>query len=316
VRVAIPWVILLALLVIVVTWWGGTKDMDFLTPPSDDELAQIRHRVEAALPRASSAMDAISVPEKNRIAVAVARPLVELGDVTSRPTLEEYMDRAANGATYLIELANLLEAQGHSQRTLLAWERVLDRVPADENQRQAAIDAIQRLKPTLPDWNTDPATRIPVVLQAGTGRKLAEALEPVLEKAARDLEKASSGILSVTARVNAARDNLVADGPVPVALWLCGPDKDSPSTDVLSFTVAAPDTLENDVLRTAYQLIRGHFRESEILVRPPVMPDEGDPVDALEFRITRRIWHAFGLSLQAMPAAKPVDSPPTPRGNR
>jgi len=298
VRIPIPWVIVFALIIISLVWWRGAGHKDFLTPPSEQELAKIRERVEAALPRAGSAMDAISVPEQNRRTVAVAKPLVEIGDISSLPTLDEYSDRASNGAAYMIELASLLEARGEFQRALLAWERVLDHTRTDEAQRKAAIDAIRRLKPTLPDLDTGTPGEIPIMLQAGTGRQLAMALGPVLENVARDMEKASSGLLTVSSKVNSARDNLVASGPVPVAFWWCGSEQNSPSTDVLSFTVVASENLRDDSLRTAYELIRGHFRESESLFKPAPLPSEGDAMDAIQNQITRRLWRAFGQSLQ------------------
>jgi len=311
VRIPIPWVVVLALTVISLTWWRGVAGKDFLTPPGEPELEEIRARVEAALPRAGKAIDAISVPEQNRRAMAVAKPLVEIGDVASAPSLDEYSDRAANGAAYMIELATLLEARGEFQRTLLAWERVLDHTRADKSQRKAAIDAIRRLKPTLPDWNTGDSGKHAVILQAGTGKQLAIALGPALENLALDFEKASSGLLAVSSKVNAARDNLVTNGPVPVAFWWCGPEEDSPSTDVLSFTVATPDSLRDDALRTAYDLMRGHFRESETLVGPAPLPGEGDAMDAVQYQITRRHWRAFGDSLQkkSEPASRENNAP-------
>jgi hypothetical protein len=308
VRIPLPWVVVLALAVISLTWWRGSAGKDFLTPPSDLELAGIRERVEAALPRAGSATDAISVPEQNRRASAVAKPLVEIGDVSSPPALDEYSDRAANGAAYMIELATLLEARGEFQRTLLAWERVLDHTRADDAQRKAAIDAIRRLKPTLPDWNTGDSEKIPVVLQAGTGKQLALSLNPVLESVALDFEKASSGLLAVSSKVNAARDNLVTNGPVPVAFWWCGPEEDSPSTDVLSFTVATPDSLRYDSLRTAYDLIRGRFADTETMRKPSPLPGEGDAMDAIQHQITRRHWRAFAESLHKVSDPAPLEN--------
>ena len=84
---------------------------------------------------------------------------------------------------------------GEFQRALLAWERVIDLTKPDETQAAAAISAIKRLRPTLPNWNTSPESAIAIELHAGTGKTMAKTLTPVLESVARDVEAAVRALL-------------------------------------------------------------------------------------------------------------------------
>ncbi len=302
----IPVVILLVLAVIGGIWWGNTRRMDFMKPPTAAELAELRIRVESSLPRADQPADAISVP------AAVVEPEppppppvpeIELGDLGRPPALRDYADRAPQGAAHLIELAAALEKKGEFQRGLLAWERVLDLAKPDAPQAVTAIAAITRLRPTLPDWNAKPETALQITLHAGTGKKLAKNLTPILEGVARDLERASSGILKIKATVTAGKTSNAGKGAVPVALWLAGPVKKSTSTEVLSFTVESQDTLRQEILKTVFQLVRSQLGRATQYTPPTILADGEDPQAALSFRITRLGWSEFATALN-MPAKK------------
>ena len=309
-RVPIPVVIFLIIAVIGGIWWDGTRKMDFLTPPSPEKLAEIRTRVESSFPQSDKVADAISEPiiVEKPVAVETPKPEINLGDLAAAPTLAQYGDRAAQGAPALIELAAALEAKGQFQRALLAWERVLDRAKPDANQASSAVSAIKRLRPTLPNWNTDPAKAIAITLHAGTGQKMAKALTPVLQQAARDLEKASAGMIKITAEVAAGKSNLPAKGPTPVALWLAGPLKKSVSTEVMSLTVQAADSSHQELMKTIFELVRNYLGQTTTFTPPSALADEENPQDALNFRVTRLCWNEFATSLNVPPKKeeKPV----------
>lgn len=302
-RVPIPLVLFLAFAVVTGAWWHGTRNSDFLTPPSEVKLAEIRVKVEASLPQADHPGDAISAPAATTAPVPPPppveepKPTIDLGDLSKPPTLQEYGDVASQGAAKLVELAVLLETKGEFQRALLAWERVIDMGKADETQTLAAIAAIKRLRPTLPDWNTDAATAIPIVLHAGTGKKTAKILESVLQQTARDIEHASAGILKITAKVNASKRELAAKGPAPIALWMMGPAKDSGSTEVLSFTVGSPESLHVELQKTVFLLIRGYLARVTTHMPPPALKDGGNPLEALGCNVTRLSWKDLGTAL-------------------
>lgn len=304
-RVPIPVVLLLVLLVVGGTWWINTRNMDFTTPPSEARLKEIRVEVESSFPQRDRAADAISaVPPVKVVKPAkplIEEPVVDLGDLKSPPLLDSYSERARIGAGHLVELATHLEKAGEFQRALLAWERVLDHAKPDPAQELAAITAIARLRPTLTDWNSDPAAAIAITLQAGTGPALATPLAQVLEEVARDLEHASAGILKVSTKVTAGKVNTSAKGPKPVALWLAGTEKDATSTEVLSFTAESPEALREQVLKTVFILARNQITRLARFTPPPDWVDGGNGKDALQIRITRLCWKEFGTSLTHPP---------------
>ncbi len=300
-------VILLVLAVVGGVWWSNTRHMDFLTPPSAEKLESIRIKVESSLPRADQPDDAISVPlvvkepEPPPPPPPVEEPEIDLGDLTTPPTLQSYGELAPQSSAHLIELATGLEKKGEFERALLAWERVVDLTPADAAQADTAISAIKRLRPTLPDWNSNPDAQIKITLHAGTGKKLAKTLTPILEGVARDLEAASSGIVKVTAAVTVGKTSTSAKAPTPVALWLAGPGKKPTSTEVLSFTVDSPDNLRQNILKTVFQLVRSQLGRDTAYTPPAALADGEDPQSALNFRITRLCWSEFAAGLNLPP---------------
>ncbi len=292
-------------------WWNGTRNKDFMTPPSPAKLQEVRTRVESSFPQTEKVDDAISEPPKpvappKPVVVEPPKPEIDLGDLTAQPALTQYGERTPQGPAHLMELAEALEKKGQFQRALLAWERVLDLTKPDENQAKAAVAAIRRLRPTLPDWNTDPAKTISIVLHAGTGKKMAKTLTPVLDQAAREIEKASSGMLKVTTEVTAGKSN--ASGPSPVALWIAGPGKKAVSTEVMSFTVGSSEVLHPEVMKTVFQLIRSFLGQTTSYTPPAALADQENPQDALTFRITRLCWNEFATSLNIAP--KKPEAPP------
>jgi hypothetical protein len=303
VRVPVPLVLLLCLSVIGGVWWMNTKGMDFMTPPTPSQVAEIQEKAESSNAQPERMNEPVKpptlrqgLPEAAAPDVVPQPPVIELGDLDSPPTLEAYSDRALDGHAKLTELAAVLEKEGEFQRALLAWERSLDMTKPDTAQSAAAISAIRRLRPTLPDWNTDPAAAIHIVLHAGTGPSLAAGLKPVLEEAARELTLASGGTLRVTADLAVGKRN-APKGPIPAALWLSGPTKESASTDVRSFTVEPEDDLTKDVYQTVFQLVSSHLKRTGRLT-PPVEPaGEGTHLEALQSHITRLSWREFGKSL-------------------
>ncbi|MEX1049113.1 MAG: hypothetical protein WED15_06275 [Akkermansiaceae bacterium] len=298
-HVPIPVVIFLVLAVVGGVWFGKTRGFDFMSPPSEARLNEIRVKVESSFPQADQPEDAISVPtaapEPPPEPVKV-KPSFDLGDLGTPPTLAHFAERADLGADHLAELAKRLEAGGYFQRALLAWERVLDHTAPDAGQAADALRAIRRLRPTLPNWNTESAQAVSITIQAGTGRTVAQRLAPILEEVARELELASSGTVKVQTHVTAGRD-LPGTTPSPVALWLGGPEKDSATTEVLSFTAKSPERLRQEVLNTLYLLLRGELDRSTDLTPPAELAADADPREALEFQVTRLGWKQFAETL-------------------
>ncbi|MCX6873405.1 MAG: hypothetical protein NTW21_06300 [Verrucomicrobia bacterium] len=291
-------------------WWLGTRRMDFLTPPSEARLAAIRQQTEASLPppriRPPRSLPQVPVtPAPAPIPEKKPEPGVEIGDLNPNPGLNTYAELAPKGARHLIELASLLETAGEFPRTLLAWERVLDSTQPEPPQATAAIAAIKRLRPTVPAWNVEAAAAIPIVIHASTDTPLEKTLRTTLEQAANDLQRSSSGILKVTAKVTIIRKRSPRNTPPDVALWLSGSAEKSAATETLSFSVTKPENLQADILRKLFRLVSKHLEHDHACA--PIIPAAADeaPLDVLEFHLTRLHWQDLGRSLNAAKAPAP-----------
>ncbi len=286
-------------------WWWHTRDMDFMTPPTEARLAEIREKIESSFPQADRVDDAISVPvvvEPPPPPPPPPKPEIDLGDLTTPPALQSYGERAPQGAEHLIELAQALEKKGESQRALLARERVIDFTKPDEAQSTTALSAIKRLRPTLPDWNAKPEAAIQIDLQASTGKKLIKPLTTALQAAALEIERTSSGIVKIKAKITVGKSTSSTKTPWPVAIWLNGPGKKPVSTEVLSFTVDSPEKLREEIEKNVFALISKYLGTSTAYTPPVSLAPGENPLDALTHRITRLGWREFANSLH--PPAK------------
>lgn len=298
-RIPIPLVIMICLAVVGGVWWKETRHADFLTPPSDEAIAHIKARVAASLPPADRLDEPLPQPTAPPPPPQVEeiKPNIDAGDLNAPPTLAEFKDLAEKGASHYTELAVMLEVEGEFQRALLAWERVLDFGSPNGAQAAAAIASIARLRPTLPDWNPEPTTGIPIVLRASAGSKTVKQVESLLANCADELEKSSSGILRVSSKITPGKTvKRSAANPAPIAVWLTGPDKNSQSTEVLSFTLAKTDSLQDELKKTIFELVRAHLATHAVRKIIP-LPAGGSAENGLNSHITRLDWQKLGSAL-------------------
>lgn len=291
----------LSMLTVFLVWWLGTRNMDFLAPPSEAKLRQIRAEALASLPATRMEDDAMAIriplPKTDPTSpnqTTILEP-VDLGDITTPPVLDTYSDRAPEGSARLLALAAALEQAGVPQRALLAYERVLDLAQSDPEQIQSATASIRRLAPTLPLWNEDTEKALPITIHIGTGQKFAEALPEILDAITSDLNQASSGLIRFSHKLNIGRSIQATDAPTPVALWITGGGDSAPSTDALSFTIEDSEAMREDLLKTIFNLIRGHLSKAASYNPAPEALD--DPKAALNSNITRLLWKEFGTLL-------------------
>ncbi len=277
--------------------------MDFMKEPTAERLAEIRVKAGSSVTtpddKSSASAQELETPPPPP---EPPHREIDLGDLSHPPKLRDYAERAQQGAETLIILAGELEDKGEFQRALLAWERVLDCTKADSAQAEATIAAIHRLRPTLPDW---PGPPIQITLNAGTGKKLAKPLTTALETAARDLERASAGIVKVKAVVTPGKAASPAKGPVPVALWLAGTAKQSTSTDVLSFTVDGPEKLPEELMKAVFALLRARLVSGTTHTPPAPLAEGESALAALHDRVTRACWNEFAAGLNLPKKKKP-----------
>ncbi len=305
-HIPLPIVIVLCLFWASGLWWFGTRHADFITPPTESELVKIRSHVQLSLPQLDHPADAVSAPQRPEETAPlpppqpeIPKPIMVHGDLNRPPVLDEYLRLASEGSAFLIDLAVLLESKEQSQRALIAWERVIDSTKPDDSQFKAAIAAIQRLRATLPNWNTDPTQSIPVTLHASTTSKTAKTLTPILEETARDLERASAGILKVTTSITTKSSKSTSSTPPPVSLWLTGSAKKPSSTEVISFKYNSSKTLLDDTRKTVFQILSGYITKETTLPPPRAIASGASPLPALNSHISRRSWQQLGRKLNS-----------------
>jgi hypothetical protein len=136
-----------------------------------------------------------------------------------------------------------------------------------------------------------------VTLHAGTGKSNAGKLAPVLEEISRDVEQASSGILKVSASVNAGHDIPDRADAAPIALWLSGSKAGAPSTEVLVVISRQDEAIRDQILKSLFKVIRSYLGRTASISVPLEAGVAADPLDAIQFRITRLGWLELGSGL-------------------
>lgn len=305
----IPYYITLpsCLLIVLITWWISTRRMDFMTPPSTAKLEEVHKKTIASLPisRSQSETSTVAAPAIPNIEQAANDPsvvysgTVDIGDLNPAKKLDTYSELAPDGAGKLLKLALELEKLNIPQRSLLAYERVLDLSRANPQQIDLALHKIRLIRPSLPAWNPNTKVAHPIVIHIGTGQKFAKILPEIMENITQEIQHSSSGLVQCSFKLNIGESIRTNEAPTPVALWLTGGNKGNLSTDVLSFTSNRPETLYKDLLKTIFNLIRGQLSKSTSYNPAPEAID--DARIALSSNITRLLWDEFGKTLNPPP---------------
>jgi hypothetical protein len=296
-----------SLLIVLIVWWINTRHIDFLTPPSEAKLEEIRKRTIASLPISRTRPNTVAVitPKPNNIEQSANDPsvvypgIVDIGDLSPPKSLDTYSERAPDGAGKLLKLAAELEKLNSLQRALLAYERVLDLSQGNPRQIYLTLHAIRRIRPSLPAWNENAKASHPIVIHIGTGQRFAKELPEIMESITQELHLASSGLIQFSTKINIGESISTNDAPTPVAIWITGGDKSSPSTDALSFASDNPETLRKDLLKIIFNLIRGQLSNSTSYNPAPEVIDNVQI--ALASNFTRLLWNEFGKNLNPPP---------------
>lgn len=309
----VPWPIVILLCVVVPggIWWYGARGKDFVTPPSEQRLAERRQELGDMPPPV--APQPIEKPASPVVPPPPPEPPIEAGDVATAPALNAYAAEAkTKGADHLLKLAAKLEEHGATARALLACERVLDLAKGDPVQSAAALKAIKRLRPNVPPWNVDPEGAQPLVLHLGASPAMAAKLKPALESVPVAIGRASSGIVAVTTELAVGKKPAGGAEATPVALWLTGGAAGTPSTEVASFTMVSPEALEKEMLSAVFELVRARVSRSAAFGAPLAIGADESPADALATHLTRLAWQEFVKGMNTVPPAVATAPPATP----
>ncbi len=298
VRIPIPIVVGISLLAVASFWGLRTRNMDFLTPngvikPLPDFMTDPAGNPASSEPVlgaefASSDTPAPS-PDPNKSDL-------DLGDLESSPGLAEYSEYAAKGAGYLVNLATELELQGHWDRSLLAWERVLDSCHPSPQERKTAENAMVRIRPTLTHWNIDPGGDIPLLLQLGNPRRASDNFKQSAQEAADFLRGDSDHTLLIEARITTSPSRNTAAGS-PISVSFSGSGKSEPQPRSM---MPGNDEVEHYrllILSNSYQLVRQELANVDGIVPPLTSNHPGNPRLDFQRQVTRLHWLRFAESL-------------------
>ena len=307
--ITIPACILVAVLV----FWLGSKDKEFVEPPTPERLVAITYEWEQSRPNIP--------PPKPINAALLADPTpitptspsqpdsndedtLPLGDLQLAPSLAEYGTHGDKGAEVMIQLATFLETKAEYQRALLAWERVIDTSNPDEEQRNLAIRSIQRLRNSLPPWNPDPKADIILTLHAGATLKEKDLLISALDSAAAIITEASGNTIQVITKASFGKSSNIKTPRIPVAIWfshsISGQEGVAAETSPISFMAdpKQPKALANQVAAGSYALLRTHLATETSFSPLPEYPSGVQPADLINYHVTRLMWREFVRSIK------------------
>ncbi len=306
-RVPIPIVIISCILAAVLVWIAGTRDKDFMTPPTPEELVKISKDWEKSRPNipppkpidsALLADKTITPPSKKPLQNKVKT--LPTGNLKHSPALTEYGTLGNRGALAMIQLATQLETMGELQRALLAWERVIDTTKPSVSERKQAIAAIKRLRATLPPWNPDPTCDIAVTLHAGATMKDKDYLRNALTEAADLVSKASGNVIRVSTKASFGKSRGIKTPRIPIAIWFSRPKETPGETPPISFMAdpSQKDMLVSQIEAGIYALLRAHLTEATSFTPLPEYPAGVNPKDLLSYHVTRLMWREFVNSMK------------------
>jgi hypothetical protein len=306
VRVPLPVVLILVVALVGGIWWGNTRHMDFMTPPTAEELTQVRETVANQLATLEHVdltppPELVVTPPPPPLPVVPPKPPVDLGDLSAPLALQNYGDRSQKGAASLIELAEALESRGEFQRAVLAWERVLDLAKPTADETSSALNAIKRLRPTLPEWNRQPTTAIEIQLQVSAGKNLTKALPAVLSLIAIEMQQASSGIVKI--KTTLTKLSSTNKNAANLVISMKGTAKKPSTTEAITIT-ATPETLRLELLKQCFAILSKRLVETTAYTPIPPLSEGENPHEALTYRVTRLCWSEFATGLNLSPKKK------------
>lgn len=314
-RIPIPIVILCCVITLSIVWCVGTRDKDFLSEPTPEELIAVTKEWMQNRPNAYPVNNVESALKVNNSPPISPKPMVQAeqeitqlptGNFLHSPALSEYGTLDDVDTDAMIRLASLLENQGQVQRALLAWERVIDTSKSTANDRSLAVSAIKRLKPTLPPWNPDPEAEMAITLCVGATPKNDEVLIKAIKTAADTITKASGFILNVKTKVSIGRARTPRTPRIPVAIWFSSEinGKNNPTgTPPISF-MADPQQekmLVAQIEAGIYALVRAHLAANTSFSPLPEYPAGAKPDELVKLHITRLMWREFAASMKKQP---------------
>ncbi len=309
ISITIPACIFMAVFV----FWLGSKDKDYMKPPTPERLAEISKEWEKKRPNipppkpinaALLADPTPIIPKFPSLPLGDKGQLISSEDLFTAPALAEYGTLGDKGAGAIIQLATFLTNKAEYQRALLAWERVLDTANPDTEQRKTTILAIQQLRNSLPPWNPDSMTDINITLHAKTSLKDNEALIKALRTTAGIITEASGNTLKVATQTSFIQETELKPPPTPITIWfshtVSKKENITAETHPISFMLdpEQPEALGAQLTGAVYSLLRSYLISKTNFTHLPASPIEIVAENILKQHVTRLMWREFALNIQ------------------
>lgn len=284
-KFAIPLLIILPLML----WFWGTRKYDFMTPRV---IPEHELRPDFASPVNGDLANSLQ-PSEEEPPPPEPEPIPDLdpGDFQVSPSLAEYRSYAEDGTPALLKLAQNLQNDGHIQRAVLAYERIIDSTPSISLEREPAEQALAGLKVSLPRWNVDPEASIPLTINLLSARN-EESLQPSLAALSELITTSSGGICQPSFILKSAPEPSVELPAFPIAIWLTveGEDPEVPSLPVVTVAPTSEAEVDGDLNLALYRLLARRVQENRNLTPLPSLQEGEDPETALVAKITRLSW--------------------------
>lgn len=222
---------------------------------------------------------------------APSLPQIEFGSIGTSPGLDEYLADSQQGAQALLDLAIRLQNAGHIQRAVLAYERILDSTPAGGSPRLEAEETLANLKISLPIWNADSESAIPLEINLSTARA-PETLQPALTALTELITIGSGNLCQPKFQIIPSSPPTQNLPSYPIAIWLTvpGEEPDKPSLAVITIAPQSDEEVTQKLTRGIFTLLKRRIESIGNLSTPLPLSEGEDAESALVNRITRLAW--------------------------
>lgn len=303
-KVAIPLLILIPL----VAWFSGTRKYDFMTPRVIP-ASELRPDFASPVDREIAELLRERPPEVAEVP-APELPVIDFGDLQISPTLDEYRAESELGAVALLDLARRLQNAGHIQRSVLAFERVLDSSPPGSSPQAEAVQALVNLKALLPMWNPDSNAAIPLEIHLNTARDPAS-LKGTITTLTELIIIGSGQLCRPSFHIHQSPLPEAPLPSLPVAVWMTVPEEDpeKPSLAVVTVAPRSDDELDARLTHGLYRLLVRRITAIGRLTPPPPLLQDEDPENAIVNQVTRLAWQEIlSTPFQSLVAGPPSDA--------
>ena len=263
--------------------------------PSASEIETAKARVTRDLATPSD-LFAVEPPSESSIPEARGTQpnpnqptIIPIGELPEEIDIGRWTEHRGKSAASFIDLASRLESETQLGWARVAWERVIDSSDPDENEEQAALKGISRIRASESISLETDADTPEVLLTIKAPKDRVELTRKAAEEAAQALQLASSGLIRVTASTTPSEDETF----LSISLGL---ENHAPS--ITAEAPSAPEKITESILSNCFKLIASKLA-TDVSLEPISNPIPGERAEhSLSTRVTRMAWEHFASKNQ------------------